>query len=350
MTLSISAVATRGAFHLEAELAVEAGETVAVLGPNGAGKSTLLRAVAGLQPLEGGRIVLDGVVLDDPSTDRFVPPHERPLGVVFQDLALFPHLDVTENVAFGMRARGATRHDARAEANRWMTRLGLEAFRDTRPRQLSGGQQQKVALARALAGDPRVLLLDEPLSSLDVSARAETRRMLHDHLDGFAGMRLVVTHEPLDARSLASRIVVLEGGRVTHDATFAELVARPRSRYVAELVGLNVIEGHGDGTSLTTSRGAVVAGAEPTTGPSLAIIAPTAIAIHRNQPSGSPRNVWPVVVADIDVQGERVRVRVAGPVDLIAEVTAAANAELTLRPGDLVWASVKAVEVRFSPS
>jgi molybdate transport system ATP-binding protein len=349
MTLVADVEVTVGEFLLDAQLGVEPGETVAILGPNGSGKTTLLRAIAGLAPIERGRIVLDGIVLDDPHADRFVAPHRRPIGFVFQDYALFRHLNVLENVAFGPRARGASRADAHRVAVQWIERVGLTNNSNAKPPELSGGQQQRVALARALAGDPRVLLLDEPLGALDVATRAQVRRSIRQHLDGFAGMRLVVTHDPLDAHALASRIIVVEAGRVTHDTTYARLVEQPRSRYVAELVGMNVIEGHSTGdAAITTDGGAVLrAAGRVDSGRAMAIIAPTAIALHRSQPSGSPRNVWPTTVATIDRYGGRARVHVVGPIEVTAEITEAACVELELREGDEVWASVKAVEVRL---
>jgi molybdate transport system ATP-binding protein len=236
-----------GALDLAVEVAVADGEVVAVLGPNGAGKSTLLRAVAGLVPLDRGRITVDGRVLDDPDAGTFVPTHLRPVGVVFQDHLLFPRLSALDNVAFGLRARGARKPEARRLAAGWLARVGLADHAGARPHALSGGQSQRVALARALATEPRVLLLDEPLAALDARTRLHMRAELRRHLATFPGARLLVTHDPIDALVLADRLVVLEAGRVTQDGTNAEVVRRPVSRYVAVLVGVILLVGVGAG-------------------------------------------------------------------------------------------------------
>src|SRR5690606_21510155 len=199
-------VVRRGAFELDLALTAGAGEVVALLGPDGAGKSTALRALAGLVPMSGGQIRLDGADL------RPLPAERRGIGMVFQDYLLFPHLSVLENVAFGPRCRGAGRRAARERAARWLDRVGLAGFASARPRELSGGQAQRVALARALAVEPGLLLLDEPLAALDAHTRMEIRAALRRHLAGFEGAAVLVTHDPLDAMALADRIVVIEGG------------------------------------------------------------------------------------------------------------------------------------------
>ena len=204
-----------GDLHLDIALAVDDGEIVALLGPNGAGKTTALRAVAGLQPLDGGRITLDDTVLDDPASDTFVPTAQRPIGFVFQDYLLFPRMTALDNVAFGLRARRQPKADARTAARGWLARFGLADHADAKPRTLSGGQAQRVALARAVATDPRLLLLDEPLSALDATTRLTVRTELRRHLATFDGARLLVTHDPIDAIVLADRLVIIESGRIT---------------------------------------------------------------------------------------------------------------------------------------
>jgi molybdate transport system ATP-binding protein len=345
MTLDAHIVRTLGTFHLDVELHAEPGEIVAVLGPNGAGKTTVFRCLAGLLPLDDGSIDLDGTRLDDPARDVFVPPERRPVAVVFQDYLLFANLTALENVAFGLRARGMAKQEARTRASEWLDRVGLTAHAGHRPRALSGGQAQRVALARALATEPHLLLLDEPLAALDAGTRGDVRRDLRRHLATFDGVRLLVTHDPVDAYALADRVVILESGRVAQSGTLADVTTRPRSRYIADLIGLNLLTGTGDGDSITTATGARVVPAEGVEGPVFAVIQPHAVALYLAAPQGSPRNVWSSTVTDIDRRADRVRVRLDGPVPLVAEITPAALEALVLRPGDRIWAAVKATEI-----
>lgn len=338
-----------GGLALDVDLRLPTGEVVALLGPNGAGKTTLLRALAGLVPFERGRVVLDGAVLEDTATSAYVPPERRPIGMVFQDHLLFPSLSALENVAFGLRARGVPRGEARNRAAEWLERVDLAGHAGARPAALSGGQAQRVALARALAIEPRLLLLDEPLAALDASTRLETRRELRRQLERYEGVRLLVTHDPLEAMALAERLVVLEEGRVVQAGTTAEISARPRSRYVADLVGVNLLRGRasGDRVEVGPSTSLVVPGAG--TGEVFAVVHPRAVALYRSLPAGTPRNVWQGAAEDLDFEGERVRVRVGGPVPIVAEVTPAAVAELRLAEGGPVWVSLKATEVSVYP-
>ena len=338
-----------GDFHLDIALTVHDGETVALLGPNGAGKTTALRALAGLRPLDAGRITLDDSVLDDPATDTFVPTAERPIGVVFQDYLLFPRMTALDNVAFGLRSRGHTRTSARTEAHGWLERFGLADHAQAKPRTLSGGQAQRVALARALATDPRMLLLDEPLAALDASTRLQIRTELRRHLTTFAGARLLVTHDPLDALVLANRLVIIEDGHITQTGTPAAVTARPASRYIAQLVGINLLHGHATGdhtVRLDTGADLTVADALPGPGVAIALaIRPQAIALHTHQPDGSPRNTWTATITDLEADRDRVRVTLTGDIPLTAEITSAAVADLELAPDTPVWATVKAVDI-----
>jgi molybdate transport system ATP-binding protein len=345
MALEAHLVRALGKLRLDLELRAEPGEVVALLGPNGAGKSTAFRCLTGLLSLDAGRIMLDGDCLDDPAADRFVLPERRPVAVMFQDYLLFPNLTALENVAFGMRARGVSRGDARRQAHEWLERFNLADHAGLRPRSLSGGQAQRVALARALASEPRLLLLDEPLAALDAGARGDVRRDLRHHLATFDGVRLLVTHDPVDAYALADRVVILEAGRVVQRGTLADVTAAPRSRYIAELVGVNLFSGVAQAGTITTVAGGRIVTAAPLNGPAFAVIQPHAVALYPSVPEGSPRNVWPLTVSDVDRQADRVRVRLAGEVPLVAEITPAALSALALRTGDKVWASVKATEI-----
>ena len=269
------------------------GEVVALLGPNGAGKSTAFRCLAGLLPLDDGSIELDGQTLDDPAEDVFVSAERRPVAVVFQDYLLFPNLTALENVAFGLRARGMAKAKARARASAWLDRVGLADRAQHRPRALSGGQAQRVALARALATEPRLLLLDEPLAALDAGTRGEVRRDLRRHLTTFDGVRLLVTHDPVDAYALADRVVILEAGRIVQTGTLAEVTAQPRSRYIAELVGVNLITGRAeDGAIVTADRWTNRARRPGRRGRLRRDPTQLRCPLPR-RPEGSPRNVWP---------------------------------------------------------
>ncbi|GGN56766.1 ABC transporter ATP-binding protein [Actinoplanes lobatus] len=337
-------VAERGAFRLDIGLRIEPGETVALLGPNGAGKTTALRALAGLTPLSGGHLTLDGEDL------RGTPTERRPIGVVFQDYLLFPHLSARDNVAFGPRRHGLDRRAAHAVADRWLDRVGLAEHGRRKPRQLSGGQAQRVALARALAVDPVLLLLDEPLAALDARTRLETRGELRRHLAEHPGATLIVTHDPLDALVLADRLVIVEQGRVVQEGDAATITARPRTDYVARLVGLNLYRGRGDGHTVELSDGFVLTSTDIVHGDAFVAFPPAAVALHPHQPDGSPRNTWPAVLTDVQQHGDSLRVRLDGPISVAADITPAAAAQMGLTPGQELWVAVKAAETRAYPA
>jgi molybdate transport system ATP-binding protein len=336
-------VVQRGTFRLDVALRIDRGETVALLGPNGAGKTTALRALAGLTPLTGGHLRVDGRELDR------TPPEQRPIGVVFQDYLLFPHLSARDNVAFGPRRHGADRRTAHAVADRWLDRVGLAEHARRKPRQLSGGQAQRVALARALAVDPALLLLDEPLAALDARTRLETRTELRRHLAAHPGATLLVTHDPLDALVLADRLVVIEQGRVVQEGDASTITARPRTDYVARLVGLNLYRGRGSGNTVELAGGFTLTTAETVHGDAFVAFPPAAVALHTDEPHGSPRNTWPAVLADIQRHGDSLRVRLDGPITVAADITPAAAAQLRLEPGRHLWVAVKATETRAYP-
>jgi molybdate transport system ATP-binding protein len=350
MSLSASIQVDRPAFTLDVTLAVGPAEVVTVLGPNGAGKSTLLAALAGLIRLGDGRIELDGRTLVDVGRGTYLPPQHRRVGLVLQDYLLFPHLSALENVAFGPRSRGTSRRLARAEAAQWLDRMGIGALAGRRPRELSGGQAQRVALARALAADPRLLLLDEPLAALDVGSRPAVRADLRRYLSSYDGCTLLVTHDPLEALVLGSRIVVIQDGQIVQQGTPDEVARHPRTAYVARLVGLNLLTGHASGQVADLGGGASVVLPHATTGQVHAVFAPTAVTLSLHRPDGSARNAWPGRVSDVERHGDLVRITVDGAVPILADITPLAVAELNLAPGTAVWAAVKATEVSAYPA
>ncbi len=309
--------------RLTAAFEVDAGQVVAVLGPNGAGKSTLLHAVAGLLG-DVGTVQVGDDVWSGPQ-ERTLLVRERRLGMAFQGQQLFPHLSALANVAFGPRSRGQTKAAAHEVAGDWLSRFGIGDLAHRRPGELSGGQAQRVALARALAVDPALLLLDEPFSGLDVGVATSLRVELATHLRAFDGVTLLVTHDALDALTLADRVLVLDDGEVAQLGDPADVAARPQTEHVARLVGLNVLR---DGDRLTAFR-------------------PDTVTVSLAEPAGSARLRWPATVTSSVPHGDALRVRAttADDVALLADVTPAAAVELELTPGREVWLAVKATAV-----
>ena len=338
-------VVDREAFRLDIALRAAPGEVVALLGPNGAGKTTALRALAGLAPLTAGHLRLDGADL------RRTPPESRPVGVVFQDYLLFPHLTALDNVAFGPRCRGAGKAEARAQAAEWLDRMGLAEHAGARPRRLSGGQAQRVAVARALATHPRLLLLDEPLAALDARTRLEVRAQLRRHLAAFEAVAVLVTHDPLDAMVLADRLVVVEGGRIVQEGSPSEIARHPRTEYIAQLVGLNLYRGQAEGHTVRLAAGPAVSTTEDLSGPVFVAFPPGAVTLYRERPTGtSARNLWHCEVAGLESHGDQIRVELTGELALAADLTTVAAAELDLHPGAPVWAAVKAAQTHAYPA
>ncbi|QDP95497.1 ATP-binding cassette domain-containing protein [Microlunatus elymi] len=343
----------RGDFTLDLRLDVAEGEVIALVGPNGAGKSTTLRTLAGLLPPDAGTITLGDRILDDAGSHR--PAHRRAVAVVFQDYLLFPHLTVLDNVAFGLRATGEGRAASRRRAQHWLARMDAVELAELRPQQLSGGQAQRVALARALATDPELLLLDEPLAALDARTRLTVRGELRRHLADFPGAAIVITHDPTDAAVLADRLVVIEHGKVVQTGTREQVAGRPRTDYVARLVGLNLLIGDGVDHGVRLDDGTMINTGRTVSGRLFAAFRPAAVALWRERPEGSPRNVWPVLVDGLEPIGDSVRVELIigarpGGQTMIAEITPAAVAELGLDHGHRLWASLKASEIEVYPA
>ncbi|MDH6538122.1 ABC transporter permease [Streptomyces sp. SPB4] len=316
---------------------------IAVVGENGAGKTTLLRALLGLTPRAHAELRLGDLDV------TALPPHKRQVAWVPQDGALFPHLNALANTAYGLRAHGMPKAEARTEARHWLDRLGVGHLAHRRPAELSGGQAQRVALARALAARPRLLLLDEPLAALDQTTRAHVRHTLRRHLAGFGGVCLIVTHDPVEAVSLADRVLVLADGRTLQDAPPGEVTRHPRSPWVARMLGRNAWPCTATRAGLTLATGGILVAADPLPegAKGLAIIAPESVSLHRDKPTGSPRNVWPGTVREITVLGSRLRILITSDraPDLIAEITPEAAVDLALADGTDIWASLKATEI-----
>jgi molybdate transport system ATP-binding protein len=359
VTLDLDITVRRDAFALSARLSVARGEVVAVLGRNGAGKSTLLAALAGLLRPDSGRIRLAGRVLTDAAKGLHVPPHRRGIGLLAQDPLLFPHLTVAANVAFGPRAQGVSRHDANAVVTRLLSDVDAAELASRRPGQLSGGQAQRVAVARALASEPELLLLDEPFAALDVDAAPALRGMLRRVLRDSARTALLVTHDPLDALVLADRVIVLADGQIVEQGETRAVLSRPRTAFTARIAGLDLVSGVYGPSGLVVDD-VVVSGHVPDPipqgAPAVAVFAPSAVAVYVEPPGGSPRNVFGAVVGGLEPHGDLIRLRAARAVDgpswvdgLAADLTAAAVADLRLEPGARIWLAVKAAEVALHP-
>ncbi|MCL2466985.1 MAG: ABC transporter ATP-binding protein [Micrococcales bacterium] len=333
-----AAVAPRS---VEAQLTVADGETVALIGPNGAGKSTILGVVAGLVAPTSGTVRLGGRDLTT------VPPHRRQTALLAQDPLLFPHMTALENVAFGPTARGVSRAAARSAARRWLHETGVGDLAEHKPHQLSGGQAQRVAVARALAAEPQLLLLDEPMAALDVAVTPALRQTLRTVLADQTAV--IVTHDALDALLLADRVVVIDEGRVVETGPTADVLARPRSPFAARIAGLNFVTGQWDGDAVTTPS-FVLAGKPPDPSlrvgaPAVAVFSPGAVRVDQS-PASASTNTITATITDVEPLGDRVRLRtLAGTVPVVAEIrpTQAANLDLTL--GSQVVCSVDETEV-----
>jgi len=338
-------IANRGDFTLDVDITISSGTVTAVLGPNGSGKSSLLRTLAGLQGIESGEIRFgDRVVNAAPSIH--VSPQKRSVGVVFQDYALFPHLSVEQNIAFGPRSLGASKKEAHTQSQAQMNSLGITELANRKPGQISGGQGQRVALARALATQPDLLLLDEPLAALDAQTREGVRAELDRQIKAFAGCVVFVTHDPLDAMLLADRVIVLENGVITQDGTPGQLAARPETSYVATLMGVNLIRGQAQAGVLHVEGGGVLHIPQSSLeGEVLAVLRPEAITLHINEPEGSARNAWQGTVSGLTPMHDRIRVSVEASPPVVATITHASLADLKLAVGSPIWISAKTLTI-----
>jgi molybdate transport system ATP-binding protein len=321
------------------ELALEVDGTVALVGPSGAGKTSVLRAVAGLVRPVSGRIALGDDVWFDSNAGILLAPNERRIGLVFQEYALFPHMNVRQNVAYGGRER----------VDEYLERFRISHLAKARPTELSGGERQRVALARALARDPGVLLLDEPLSALDANTKVSVRGELQELLREFGLPTLLVTHDYEDAAALAEKVGVIVEGELRQLATPQEMVARPADGFVASFTGANLLHGMAregrDGlTEIVLTTGETIWSADPGAGPVDAVVYPWEISVAHAHGTDSAQNVLRGEIRSLVHVGNRVRVRI-GPVT--AELTASSVEKLELAVGRVAVASFKATGTRL---
>ena len=353
----LAASARVGPGRLDVAFTVAAGEVLAVVGPNGAGKSTAAAVVAGLRNADEAVVRVGNRTLTDTSRQINVAVCDRRVGLLAQDPMLFPHMSVLGNVSFAARPP-AGRRVARTTAWEWLDRVGAADLATRKPAELSGGEAQRVALARALAAEPDVLVLDEPLTGLDVAGAAAVRAALRDVLAAHTRPTLLITHDLPDVLALADRVLVMQDGAVAETGRVTEVLSAPRSRFGARFAGLNMARGVLGGPAVVhTTDGQDWHGvaAEPLTvgQDAVAVFSPAAVAVHRRPPQGSPRNVVCGHVAALEATGTAIRVRLAEHPDasppLAADITAEALAELRLGPGEQVWFSVKTQAVTLYP-
>jgi molybdate transport system ATP-binding protein len=344
-------------FRLSVSLSAEGGQTLVLVGESGAGKTTILNMLAGLLSPDEGRIILDGATLfaAGDGTRLAVAADQRPIGYVFQDYALFPHLSVFDNVAFGLRAQRMADRLVRRRVIESLEQLGIAPFAQHRPTKLSGGQQQRTALARALVLEPRLLLLDEPLSALDLSTRQQVRIELRRTLGDLSCATLLVTHSPFEAMVFGEQIAVIERGRIVQIGRREDLLQHPRSPYVAGLMGVNLFRGkvaHRDSMGLArveTAHGVLTIVADSKTNEEIFVaVDPTEVTIHTMPPTGSAQNVFTGLIVELVPEppfGARIRVVLDTKPPLVAQITARAVQSLNLREGMAVHASFKATAV-----
>ena len=353
--LSIAVTKKLRTFDVDVRLNISRGITL-LLGPSGHGKSSLLNMVAGNMQPDSGRIAIDDVVLFDRDRGIDMPMERRNIGYVFQDYALFPHLSAYENVAYGLRARGMQSSQIRKRVMDALERLAIPQLHREPPGRLSGGQRQRVALARALVVEPRMLLLDEPLGALDVQVRAHVRAELKALLQELNIPTIMVTHDPMDAIGLNGDIVVLENGRAIQRGCYADLLAAPASRFVADFVESNsycgdVVTLAPDGDALIRLDEGVeisVVLPEPATRV-LMVVHPWDVALLTSPNAGSMRNLVEGRIVSIYPLRDRVRVMVRGPISVTAEVTRPSLDALALKEGDRVYCAFKTTAIRTFP-
>ena len=336
--LDARVILNRDSLTIDVELQLQHGEVIAVLGPNGAGKTSLLHALLGWLELESGWIMVNGEVIDSPVTDSYVPPQHRPFGKVFQDGLLFPHMSVEKNILFG----AGKDFNLKPLAESLQVSELLAKF----PSELSAGERQRAAIARSLAARPKVLFLDEPFSALDIQGKRRGRSLLKEALAIEVSGCLMVTHDLVDAFTLADRVMIIEGGKLTQFDVPDRIRSRPGSEWIADLVGWNYYEGIGEGSVVTLPHGTTIFTAQDDLdGPTSISINPASVSIFKSQPSGSPRNTWLSSIQNIEILGGRARVSLVGEIDICADITTVAANELRQSISSEVWVSVKATEV-----
>jgi molybdate transport system ATP-binding protein len=369
-----------GTFHLDMCFSSESGKTTVILDESGSGKSTVLRLIAGLLKPDKGHFVLDDETYVDTAQHFEVPPQERPIGYVFQEYVLFPHLSVFDNVAFGLRMQRISRQVIRQRVGEALEQVHLVGYDDRRPAQLSGGQQQRVAIARALALKPQLLLLDESLAALDIQTRREVEQELRQILSKLQLTTVMVSHQYIDALLFGHQIIVLDHGKVIQQGSHLDLLLHPQSPYIAEMVGVNLLKGevvstdaslfHTISLSKSDRKGLeVIAISQDDTQHTTnltphqevsVVVDPRSITLHQSKSESSAQNVFrgeiiqivPIsaTFSETDKMMEGL-MRVSMLIDpalppLSADITVTSSSQLELSEGKVMYASFKATETR----
>ncbi|MDO4665703.1 MAG: ATP-binding cassette domain-containing protein [Actinomycetaceae bacterium] len=336
--LQTHAHVTRADFALDVECDFYPGEVTAIIGPNGAGKTTLIETVAGLLPPSKSQIVSAGTTLQNDAEGVFVPPHARAAALLRQTPLLFPHLTVFENIAFGPKVARRPRTEIKAETEKWLRALTLEDFRERRPHELSGGQAGRVALARALASRPKILLLDEPTAAFDINVARDFRRLLRHHVSGSEIITIMVTHALEDVAEVADRVVILENGHITESGMALECLQRPRSKFLADFSGTNRVLGASVGDYFDVDGLRLQLRSAAPVGARFAAISPSKVHVGRT-------GQWEAEVVAVAARGRGYAVTLSRPHGLVAQVSWADFADLPLEIGKKVGVTVNAVDV-----
>ncbi|MBG01527.1 MAG: hypothetical protein CL470_04575 [Acidimicrobiaceae bacterium] len=343
--LELDGEATLGSNSFKYALNVNAGEHFVVIGQNGAGKSALLRILAGLLPLEKGSLKIGGQYMDNPSQKIYVPPHKRPTVLQLQSGAVFPHLNVAENIAYPLKCLGVDSETIETKLLNSLERFALSEIEKRSPETLSGGELSRVALARSLISEPDVLLLDEPTSSIDL----EASEWISEYLKELETTLILVSHDPIEALLIGNKIMVIDDGKIIQKGTTSDVASEPASSWVAKFLNLNLLSAKAVGLSAEMDSGGIFRLAEPCYGPVHITFSSSSISLYLDAPDGSPRNVWEVVIKTLHTDGSVVRVGIAGPFEATAIITQESLRHLDLRLGKKCWAAIKANELNVIP-
>ena len=318
---------------------------ISVIGPNGSGKTTLLRLLAGHERLYSGTLEIDSVIYDDSTFINFIPPHQRGLVLQHQDGSIFPHLTVEDNVAFPYRSTKTSKRKARLLAQETLKAFNLIGIRGKYPDSLSGGQVARTSLARSISSKPGLLMLDEPTSALDI----ESVNQVHPLLQNLDTTIILVSHSPIEVLKLSSFVIAVEDKQIVQYGKLETVASRPATPWLSKFFDLNLISGRATGFDFTTKTGAALQLAEPHSGEVEISFPSSAVSLHLNPPTGSPRNKWQVTVTGLTRVNNLVKVQLSGAFNCYATITVASFEELKIALGNELWASAKATELNVLP-